>query len=97
MYIHNFQDPTKRREEQTKFGVYFDDDYNYLQHLKNANEVYCLEGVEERYRIDTNGCRIDAGKDILPSNSTTTQSKVITLLNYSGSSDEQKKLILGKA
>jgi len=26
----------KRREEQRKFGVFFDDDYNYLQHLKEA-------------------------------------------------------------
>ncbi|XP_006806217.1 protein LTV1 homolog [Neolamprologus brichardi] len=27
----------KRREEQRKFGVFFDDDYNYLQHLKEAS------------------------------------------------------------
>lgn len=26
----------KRREEQRKFGVFFDDDYDYLQHLKEA-------------------------------------------------------------
>lgn len=24
----------KRIEEQHKYGIYFDDDYNYLQHLK---------------------------------------------------------------
>lgn len=27
-------DTEKRREEQRKFGVFFDDDYDYLQHLK---------------------------------------------------------------
>uniref|UniRef100_A0A3P8VMM4 Protein LTV1 homolog n=1 Tax=Cynoglossus semilaevis TaxID=244447 RepID=A0A3P8VMM4_CYNSE len=27
----------KRREEQRDFGVFFDDDYNYLQHLKEAS------------------------------------------------------------
>ncbi|XP_043076720.1 protein LTV1 homolog [Puntigrus tetrazona] len=27
----------KRREEQRKFGVFFDDDYNYLQHLREAS------------------------------------------------------------
>nr|XP_033794860.1 protein LTV1 homolog isoform X3 [Geotrypetes seraphini] len=27
----------KRREEQRQFGVFFDDDYNYLQHLKEAS------------------------------------------------------------
>ncbi|XP_018419936.1 PREDICTED: protein LTV1 homolog [Nanorana parkeri] len=29
-------DAEKRRDEQRKFGVFFDDDYNYLQHLKNV-------------------------------------------------------------
>ncbi|XP_068451710.1 protein LTV1 homolog [Clinocottus analis] len=35
-------DTEKRREEQREFGVFFDDDYNYLQHLKEgsgANEL----------------------------------------------------------
>lgn len=27
----------KRLEEQREFGVFFDDDYNYLQHLKEAS------------------------------------------------------------
>lgn len=27
----------KRREEQRNFGVFFDDDYNYLQHLKESS------------------------------------------------------------
>ncbi|XP_048000939.1 protein LTV1 homolog [Leguminivora glycinivorella] len=31
--------PEQRREEQRKYGVYFDDDYNYLQHLKDTKEV----------------------------------------------------------
>lgn len=26
----------RRREEQRNFGVFFDDDYDYLQHLKEA-------------------------------------------------------------
>lgn len=29
----------QRREEQIKYGIYFDDDYNYLQHLKHTREV----------------------------------------------------------
>uniref|UniRef100_A0A1L8DD15 Protein LTV1 homolog n=1 Tax=Nyssomyia neivai TaxID=330878 RepID=A0A1L8DD15_9DIPT len=29
----------KQKEEQAKFGVYFDDDYNYLQHLRSRSEV----------------------------------------------------------
>lgn len=35
-------DPEKRKKEQAKFGVYFDDDYDYLQHLREPgrNEVY---------------------------------------------------------
>ncbi|XP_059055829.1 protein LTV1 homolog [Achroia grisella] len=31
--------PEQRREEQQKYGIYFDDDYNYLQHLKDTQEV----------------------------------------------------------
>ncbi|XP_057700544.1 protein LTV1 homolog isoform X1 [Corythoichthys intestinalis] len=30
-------DAEKRREEQRNFGVFFDDDYDYLQHLKEAS------------------------------------------------------------
>lgn len=35
-------DTEKRKKEQAKFGVYFDDDYDYLQHLREPgrNEVY---------------------------------------------------------
>ncbi|KAL1403750.1 hypothetical protein pipiens_019232, partial [Culex pipiens pipiens] len=35
-------EPEKRKQEQAKFGVYFDDDYDYLQHLREPgrNEVY---------------------------------------------------------
>ncbi|CAB3254564.1 unnamed protein product [Arctia plantaginis] len=29
----------QRKEEQMKYGIYFDDDYNYLQHLKDTREV----------------------------------------------------------
>ncbi|XP_077207003.1 protein LTV1 homolog [Paroedura picta] len=29
----------KRREEQRKYGIFFDDDYDYLQHLKEASET----------------------------------------------------------
>ncbi|XP_077991122.1 protein LTV1 homolog isoform X2 [Glandiceps talaboti] len=31
-------DEDSRREEQKKYGVYFEDDYNYLQHLKEPNQ-----------------------------------------------------------
>uniref|UniRef100_A0A2M4A2Q8 Protein LTV1 homolog n=1 Tax=Anopheles triannulatus TaxID=58253 RepID=A0A2M4A2Q8_9DIPT len=35
-------DPIKRKTEQAKFGIYYDDDYDYLQHLREPgrNEVY---------------------------------------------------------
>lgn len=28
------EEKEKRLEEQHKYGIYFDDDFNYLQHLK---------------------------------------------------------------
>lgn len=27
----------KKKEEQVKYGIYFDDEYNYLQHMRDAN------------------------------------------------------------
>jgi protein LTV1 len=37
--------PEKRRKEQQNYGVFFDDDYNYLQHLRDPgrNQVYWQE------------------------------------------------------
>ncbi|XP_014664426.1 PREDICTED: protein LTV1 homolog [Priapulus caudatus] len=35
----------KKLEEQRKFGVFFEDNYNYLQHLRDADEVVSLEPV----------------------------------------------------
>lgn len=41
LWLHDFDqsqvEVEKRREEQREFGVFFDDDYNYLQHLKEAS------------------------------------------------------------
>lgn len=30
--------PEKRKKEQQKYGIFFDDDYNYLQHLRDAGQ-----------------------------------------------------------
>jgi len=38
-------DVSKRREQQRKFGVFFDDDYNYLQHLKESTDVTVWDPV----------------------------------------------------
>lgn len=47
-------DPVKRREEQKKFGVFFDDDYDYLQHLRDAGQqVVHWEPVEPRQKSKT--------------------------------------------
>jgi len=36
-------DPAKRKEEQQKYGIYKDDDYDYLQHLKDSKEISNIE------------------------------------------------------
>uniref|UniRef100_A0A915HX83 Protein LTV1 homolog n=1 Tax=Romanomermis culicivorax TaxID=13658 RepID=A0A915HX83_ROMCU len=61
----------KTMQERIKYGIFFDDDYDYLRHLRDANEVYSLEEqtkepLEQRYRINKDGTMINAGKDILP-------------------------------
>lgn len=42
--------PEQRREEQQKYGIYFDDDYNYLQHLKDSREVTLLYTPKPTHR-----------------------------------------------
>lgn len=39
-------DPSKKKEEQQKFGIFFDDDYDYLQHLKAPGKDVVWEYVE---------------------------------------------------
>lgn len=40
---------TARKEEQRKFGVFYEDEYDYLQHLKDTNEIYEVELVDRVY------------------------------------------------
>ncbi|KAK2909320.1 hypothetical protein QQF64_000556 [Cirrhinus molitorella] len=42
----------KRKEEQRKFGVFFDDDYNYLQHLRESSQPAQLVSAPF-FHIDT--------------------------------------------
>lgn len=39
-----------RKDEQQKYGVFYDDDYDYMQHLMEAKEIYELEMAEEGIR-----------------------------------------------
>jgi protein LTV1 len=40
----------KKKDEEVKYGIYYDNDYDYLQHLKDRNETVG-EDVEDRYVI----------------------------------------------
>ncbi|KAF1768859.1 hypothetical protein GCK72_000672 [Caenorhabditis remanei] len=40
-------------EEQQKYGVYYDDDYDYLQHMRAINEPMKLESVHEEVEKTT--------------------------------------------
>lgn len=46
-------DQEKRRKEQQKFGVFFDDDYDYLQHLREpGNQFVHWEEVPQKVKSD---------------------------------------------
>ncbi|XP_055904916.1 protein LTV1 homolog [Eupeodes corollae] len=47
-------DPKKRQEEQKKFGIQFDDDYDYLQHLKKPGQEIVWEYVENPNQVKKN-------------------------------------------
>lgn len=48
------KDDSKRKEEQRKYGIYFDDDYDYLQHLKDVNTL-----TAEWERVDSTTLKIN--------------------------------------
>lgn len=47
-------DPAKQKEEQKKFGIQFDDDYDYLQHLKKPGQDVVWEYVENPNQVKKN-------------------------------------------
>ncbi|KAK0171278.1 hypothetical protein PV328_009026 [Microctonus aethiopoides] len=59
-------DKKKRKEEQQKYGIFFDDEYDYLQHLKDVNTLPVeWERVEQPNK--TKDDKKDAPKINLPS------------------------------
>lgn len=61
-------DLKKRKEEQQKFGVFFDDEYDYLQHLRTVDEqVVEWEPVEPRQKSKEIKPKEDEPKLKLPS------------------------------
>ena len=42
------KDTKRRREEQKKYGIYFDDDYNYLQHLRDVEPIAEWQPIEPK-------------------------------------------------
>ncbi|KAF7214421.1 protein LTV1 homolog isoform X2 [Nothobranchius furzeri] len=57
----------KRREEQRQFGVFFDDDYDYLQHLKEASgpsELVTAEPTIHRRHEEDEECEKITDKNV---------------------------------
>ena len=52
----SLKDQEAQFEEQLKYGIRFDDDYNYMQHLKSVSELYDSEMVEVSKQRSTNTC-----------------------------------------
>ena len=38
----------KRLEELKKYGVFYDDDYDYMQHLRDVDELYAVDTFAQR-------------------------------------------------
>ncbi|XP_038218416.1 protein LTV1 homolog [Zerene cesonia] len=56
--------PEQQKEEQRKYGIYFDDDYNYLQHLKDTKEVtLVLQPKAIHKRKQPAGSKEEGGED----------------------------------
>ncbi|KAI0225500.1 hypothetical protein LSAT2_023746 [Lamellibrachia satsuma] len=42
-----------RQEEQKKYGVFYDDDYDYMQHLRDVNELYTVDTFAQKAPSET--------------------------------------------
>ena len=42
-----------KKEEQRKYGVFFEDDYDYMQHMRDTGEIHEV-GMGEAVRISSN-------------------------------------------
>ncbi|XP_045159962.1 protein LTV1 homolog [Mercenaria mercenaria] len=74
------KDDDLRTEEQRKYGVFFDDDYDYMQHLKDTNEIYEVELVDRVYREEVKNVR-DSGLKLPSSVLPSEYEKPVGLLN----------------
>ncbi|XP_014479763.1 PREDICTED: protein LTV1 homolog [Dinoponera quadriceps] len=60
-------DSEKRKEEQQKFGIYYDDDYDYLQHLRDVKSLSVEWQRVENTNVSKNSDDKDIPKINLPS------------------------------
>lgn len=60
--------PEKRRKEQHKFGIFFDDDYDYLQHLRGPGKDQVFwEEVPHKHADEKNKPKIQLPSSVFPS------------------------------
>lgn len=50
------QKTTKEKEEEHKYGIFFDDDYDYMQHLKSSNAYTVWETIDPKSSIKIKSC-----------------------------------------
>lgn len=65
-------DDSKRKEEQRKYGIYFDDDYDYLQHLKDVNTLTAewerVDSIPSKINESHNAPKINLPSSVFASN-----------------------------
>nr|ACO15015.1 LTV1 homolog [Caligus clemensi] len=57
----------KRKEEQRDHGVFYEDDYNYLQHLKNPKDQGKDFSALDQFLIEAKNCNVALPPSVLPS------------------------------
>lgn len=80
---YSFQTPEERKEEQRKYGVYFDDDYDYLKHLMPVGGPqggYELEPVVQQ-NVEKDNEMLEAGSSEKPKIKPSSRPKVCSFLS----------------
>ncbi|XP_059473693.1 protein LTV1 homolog [Neocloeon triangulifer] len=86
----------KRMEEQRQFGIFFDDEYNYMQHIKSVDDHDVELQPVERIRIES-GKLNPPGSSSKVSHSTSSGQTVQLPANVFASEAEEEVGLLNKA
>ena len=86
---------SSQKEEERKYGIFYDDEYDYLQHVKDRNVVEHDWESADRFLMERNKSKASSGSELDPS---TSSSKSLQLPSQVFASNQEEEVgLLNKA